>query len=279
MGSAFFIIKNVIFPLFYSHYFIYNKNTMIYDFQKASFLKRISSFLLDFILVTIVGCFIAFIISLISNYTGIRNEFYGYMDHYEALYGLNLRDAAVIETYTAEQQETVKQAYEAMNADQGLLKCYGLLTNLPVVMVSVGLLVGTLVVEFVMPIIFKNGQTIGKKVFKIGVINTNGVECTNFQLLTRALLGKCAVEYMIPGIITVMMCLGTMGIIGPIVLLFLLVMQCVVIASNQNRPFFHDLIAKTGVCDLSTQKVFKTYEEMVKFKEEINKQKVEASIY
>jgi uncharacterized RDD family membrane protein YckC len=201
------------------------------------------------------------------------------MDQYEALYGLNLRDAAVIETYTAEQQETVKQAYEAMNADAGLMRCYGLLTNLPVVMVSVGLLISTLVVEFVMPIIFKNGQTIGKKIFKIGVINTNGVACTNFQLFTRALLGKCAVEYMIPGIITVMMCLGTMGIIGPIILFALLVVQCVIFAANTNRPFFHDLIANTGVCDLSTQKVFKTYQEMVEFKEEVNKQKVETSLY
>ena len=252
---------------------------MIYDFQKASLLKRISAFLLDFVLITIIATFVAFIISLITHYTDLLSEFKGYYTHYEQLYGVTLTDEALYNTYNDAQKETYKQAIAAMNADPDVLRCWGLVSTLPVVMVSAGLLVSTLVVEFVMPIIFKNGQTIGKKVFKLGVINTNGVKCTNFQLFTRALLGKCTVELMLPGIIIVMMLLQTMGIVGPIVLFGLMIMQAIIFLSNLNRPFFHDLIAKTAVCDLSTQKVFDSYDEMVAFKAQIDKQKVESSAY
>lgn len=252
---------------------------MIYDFQKASFLKRISAFLLDFILVVIFMTFFAWIISMITNYNAILEEFSGYYTKYEGIYNIKLTDQNAFEAFTQEQLDTYNKAIEAMNADEEVLRCWGLVSTLPVVMVSVGLLLSTLLVEFIMPLILKNGQTVGKKVFKIGVVNENGVICSNFQLFARALLGKCAIEYMIPGIIIVMMCLGTMGILGPLVILGLLVIQIIVFAMNPTRPFLHDLIGKTAVCDLSTQMIFKDYDELIKFKEEIGRQKAQASVY
>ena len=252
---------------------------MIYDFQKASLLKRISAFLLDFILVTIIATFIAWIISLITHYSDLVTEFQGYYTQYEEMYGVTLTNESVYAGYTDAQKETVQQAFDAMNADQNVIRCWGLVSTLPIVMVSVGLLISTLLVEFVMPIILKNGQTIGKKVFKLGVVNPNGVLCTNFQLCTRALLGKCVVEYMIPGIVIVMMAFGTLGFVGPIILLILLAAQGIIFLTNLNRPFFHDLISNTLVCDLSTQKTFKTYAEMIAYKEEVNKQVAEQSAY
>lgn len=252
---------------------------MIYDFQKASFLKRISAFLLDFILVVILMSFFAWIISMITNYTAIIEEFNGYYTKYETIYNIKLTDQAAFNAFTEEQLATYTEAINAMNADEEVLRCWGLVSTLPVVMVSVGLLLSTLIVEFIMPLIFKNGQTIGKKVFKIGVVNENGVICSNFQLFARALLGKCAIEYMIPGIIIVMMCLGTMGFVGPLVLFGLLAIQIIVFAMNPTRPFLHDLVGKTAVCDLGTQMVFKTYDDLVKCKEEVGRQKAEASVY
>lgn len=252
---------------------------MIYDLQKASFLKRISAFLLDFVLLATIACFFAFIISAITNYTGLNEEFLRYYTKYEQIYDINLTDGNLIVTYTGEQKELYDTAMRAMNADPDVRRCWDLVRTLPIVMVSVGIFLSTLIVEFVIPLFLKNGQTVGKKVFKIGVINSNGVICTNFQLFARALLGKCAVEYMIPGIIIVMMCLGSIGIVGPLVLLALLAIQIIVFAMNGNRPFIHDLVASTAVCDLSTQKVFGSYAEMIEFKEKINKQEAEKAIY
>ena len=252
---------------------------MIYDFQKASLLKRISAFLLDFILVTIIGCFVAWIISAITHYSDLVTEFKGYYTQYEQMYGVTLTDESLYASYSDAQKEVVQQAFDAMNADDNVIRCWGLVSTLPIVMVSVGLLISTLVIEFVLPIIFKNGQTIGKKIFKLGVVNPNGVICTNFQLLTRALLGKCVVEFMIPGIVITMMAFGNLGVVGPIILLILLAVQGIIFLTNLNRPFFHDLISNTLVCDMSTQKTFKTYDEMMSFKKEIEKQKAEASVY
>ena len=252
---------------------------MIYDFQKASFLKRISAFLLDFVLIAIIATFFAWIVSLITNYSSILEEFSGHYARYESMYGISLTDEAIFKTYTEEQLNTYKEAITAMNADEDVLRCWGLVSNLPVVMVSVGFLFATLIVEFIFPIIFKNGQTIGKKIFKIGVINENGVICSNFQLFARAILGKCTIEYMIPGIIIVMMGLGTMGFIGPLILLAIIGTNIALVMVNPTKPFIHDLVAKSAVCDLSTQKIFKSNEEMIAYKEQIDRERAERSVY
>jgi len=252
---------------------------MIYDFQKASFLKRFSAFLLDFILVVILSTFFAYIISLTTNYTSLVEEFQGYYTEYETIYNISLTNRELFNNYTEAELAIYQEAIDAMNADEEVLRCWGLVSTLPVVMVSVGLLFSTLIIEFIFPLVFKNGQTIGKKIFKIGVINESGVICSNFQLFARALLGKCAIEYMVPGIVIVMMCFGTMGLAGPILLLALTIYQIVVYVRNPNGCFIHDLVAKTAVCDLSTQMVFKTFEEMVAYREQIEKQKTEAESY
>ncbi|MCQ2087518.1 MAG: RDD family protein [Bacilli bacterium] len=252
---------------------------MIYDLQKGSLIKRISAFLLDFVLIAIIATFFAWIVSLITNYSSILQEFNGHYARYEAMYGISLTDPKLFETYTEEQLATYKDAINAMNADPEVIKCWGLVSNLPVIMVSVGFLMACLIVEFIVPIIFKNGQTVGKKVFKLGVINENGVICTKFQMFARAILGKYTIEYMIPGIIIVMMGLGTIGFIGPIILLAIIGTNIGVVIANPNRPFIHDLVARTVVCDLSTQKTFQTYEEMIAYREQIDKEIAERSVY
>ena len=252
---------------------------MIYDLQKASFIKRISAFLLDFVLIAVIATFFAWIVSLITNYSSILEEFNGHYARYEAMYGISLTDPELFKAYTEEQLATYTEAINAMNADKDVIKCWGLVSNLPVIMVSVGFLMSCLIVEFILPIIFKNGQTVGKKVFKIGVINENGVVCTNFQLFARAILGKCTIEYMIPGIIIVMMGFGMIGIIGPLILLAIIGINIAMVIANPTKPFIHDMVAKTAVCDLSTQKVFQSYEEMIKYREQIDKEIAERSVY
>lgn len=252
---------------------------MIYDLQKASLIKRISAFLLDFVLVAVIATFFAWIVSLITNYSGIYDEFTAHYARYEAMYGISLTDPKLFETYTEEQLATYTEAINAMNADEEVMRCWGLVSTLPVVMISVGFLFSTLIVEFIIPLILKNGQTIGKKVFKLGVINESGVICSTFQLFARAILGKCTLEYMIPGIIIVMMSLGTMGFIGPVILLVLIGVQIALLIANQNKQLIHDLIANSVVCDLSTQKVFQSNEEMIAYKEMIDKELAERSAY
>ena len=54
------------------------------------------------------------------------------------------------------------------------------------------------------PLKLGNGQTIGKKVFGIGVMRVDGVQLTTIQLFIRTILGKFTLETMIPVYIVLM---------------------------------------------------------------------------
>ena len=127
-----------------------------------------------------------------------------------------------------------------------------------------------LVLEFAVPLLLKNGQTIGKKCFSIGIARIDGVKLTPVQLFVRTVLGKFAVETMIPVYVVLMLFWGIMGIGGTLVLLILLVIQIVCIAAGQNRLTIHDRLAGTVAVDITSQKIFESTEDLIAYTKRIH---------
>lgn len=248
---------------------------MITDFQKPSFLKRISAFLIDFICFVIIGTFFAFIVSLITNYSGHVADFKNYYKVYEDLYNINLTSKEAFNSFTSAELARYEEAIAAMNADKEVIKTWNLICYLPILMLSIASILSSLVVEFIMPLIFKNGQTLGKKIFNIAVIRPDGVKASTFQLFARSMLGKCTIEIMVPGIIIIMMVLGSIGIVGPIILGLIAIIEIVIFFRNDERFLLHDLIAYTACCNKSSQMIFNSEKEMIQYKEELSRKQAE----
>ena len=133
-----------------------------------------------------------------------------------------------------------------------------------------------MILEFAVPLLLKNGQTLGKKVFGVAVMRIDGVKVSPVILLVRALLGKYAVETMIPVYILLMLLWGTLNFFGLLVLAILVVVQAVLLIVNENKALLHDIFAVTVVADLTSTRIFDSDEELIEYKkarhaEEVNK--------
>ncbi len=250
---------------------------MIFDIQKASILKRVSAFILDLILFAILAVGIAALIGLACDYDGqiekLENYFSSYKAEYELEYGVDLDISETdYNMLTEAEKQNWQDAYnacnEALNADAGATATFIRIISYTLLMVSLGILVSMAILEFAFPLFFKNGQTIGKKVFGIGVIHQNGVRVNVTAMFVRTFLGKYTVETMVPVLLLYMMfALGT-GIISVIVIALLLVLQLgIFIYTKKTRCLIHDVFAKTVCIDIASQKIFDNVDEMNAFKQ------------
>lgn len=244
---------------------------MIYDLQKASFLKRAAAWLLDAILVTILAVGVAYLLSVAFGYDKYSNTVSDSYDHYEAEYGVSF-EASQEEylSWTPEQQKNYDEAYEALIADQDAMYAYNMVVNLSMVIASLSLLISSMGLDFVVPLLFKEGRTVGKRIFGLCVIRTDCVRMNPVQLFVRTLLGKFAVETMIPIYLIMMIFWGIVGVGGTLVLALLLLVEIILLIATRRNAAIHDLLAGTVVADYSSQMIFDSSEALLAYQKRIH---------
>lgn len=242
---------------------------MIYDIQTASLWKRASAWLLDFIVLLIIGTGFAFVVSLITNYSKYDEELHEYYSYYEETYDAKIDiTQSEYEQLSEEEQQKYIDMFEALNNDQDVLYVYNMTVNLMMVIISIAGLMAVVITEYVIPLIFKNGQTIGKKVFSLGVVKVNSVRITHLQLFARAFLGKYAVELMIPALTTLLLLIGNGGLFSTLLLIGVSILQIGLCIFTKYHQAIHDIFAYTAVVDLHTQMIFDNEDELLEYKKQ-----------
>ncbi len=243
---------------------------MIYDLQKASVLKRIAAGIFDLILTIVIAVGIIALLSFLFKYDSMSAELNSYYDSYAEQYGIDFRKVTqeMYENYTEAERLHYDKTYEMLAEDKGFMKVYNLIVNVTILMTTFGVLIGVLIIEFVIPLIFKNGQTLGKKCFGICVMHQNSVKIKTMPLLVRALLGKFTIELMIPIYIGIMFIFGSISILQIFILLVLVVVQIVMIITNRYNALIHDAMSFTVVVDKESQMIFDTEDDLIRYKEE-----------
>ncbi len=257
---------------------------MIYDLQKASMWKRISAFLCDIILFAIVTVGLALLLSTILGVDTQQEKMASICSQYVEEHGLNsfmtkeeLEGALSISmteerynTLTEEQKAAFNEASEALFTNEEYLYAYGMVNQLILLVITFSILIATLLLEFVVPLLFKNGQTVGKKVFGVAVMRVDGVKVSPLILLVRALLGKYAVETMIPVFVLLSLILGTASIVTLALLLLLAIAQVALLIFTQANTPLHDMLAGTVTVDFASQMIFDTPEELLEYKKQLH---------
>lgn len=249
------------------------------DIQRASILKRISAALLDVILIMILSVGVGWIISLATNYDSHIDKIQEYYDYYNEKYDIDILGTSdKYKNLTEDEQKAYDERLDAANKeyanDSSAIKEYSLVINLSLVMISIGLFIGILVSEFVIPLFFKDGQTIGKKIFGICIMKNNGVRLSTFQLFVRTLIGKYVVETMIPVLLALAVLLGILNIVGTIIIIGLFITQLILLFATRNHTLIHDSFAYTVVVDKASQKIFDSEEEKIKYQEWLHEEEV-----
>ncbi|MBR3106231.1 MAG: RDD family protein [Clostridia bacterium] len=243
---------------------------MVYDLQKASMWKRISAFLFDGILLSVITVLIAWGLSALLGYDGYNQIVNDSYEKYSQEFQVDLRMTLTeYEALSPEETQRVDDAFAALNADAKALRAHQMMLQLSVLIVSLGFFFAYVVWEFFIPLKLGDGQTAGKKIFGLGLMKTDGTRVHGPTLFIRAILGKYTIETMIPVLILLMIYWGTIGVVGPVVILLILVTEIIVMVATRTNSLIHDLLANTVAIDEASQKIFETPEELAAFKAEI----------
>ena len=240
---------------------------MALDLQKASIWKRVSAYLFDLIILGILVVGIAFIFSAVFGYDDYNQQLSDAYTNYETQYNVSFE--LTLEEYDALTEEELARydkAYDALVADNEAMYAYNMVINLTLLIMTISILLSYVILEYVVPLLFKNGQTLGKKIFGICVMRTDGVKMTTLQMFVRTILGKYTIETMIPVLILVMLYFNTIGLPGTIVLGLILLLQIIVIGVTKTNSAIHDLLSGTVVVDYHSQKIFSSTDELIEYK-------------
>ena len=253
---------------------------MITDLQKASLWKRVSAALCDFIALSILVVGLGLLLSSAFGYNSHVEDLTESYNRYETQYGIEFQiSAAEYDALSAEKQQAYDDAYKALVADQEVLRTYNIILNLTLLIITFSILFSVLITEFVIPLLFGNGQTLGKKVFGIGLMRTDSVRIRPVQLFIRTVLGKFTLEIMIPVYVLIMIFFNNIGIVSVLILLVLLIAQIVCIAVTKTYSVLHDVLSGTVAVDIASQMIFETHEELVEFTKKIHAERAARSDY
>ena len=288
----------------------------MFELRKIGIVKRVSALLLDAILLAVLTTGFMFILSLICKYDrqqeratqyfeeweDFRKEYVGAVaDYYGFVYKENGDDYTVEKDGQASSLDAVMDKleksqgefdYDKLGAEK-VAEAYGVyLTLTPVskvnaqyryvysllfMMISVGVLLSYIVLEFIIPIIFKNGQTVGKKVFAIALVRPDCVKISNLSLFTRTILGKFAIETMFPILLIFLLLFGGLGWLAVILFAAITILNIVLFFATKNKTPIHDVLASTVAVDLKLQMIFQTEDELIQKKTLEHKESVENS--
>ena len=234
--------------------------------QKASFGKRIIAAIFDGITITILAVGLAVGLSSALKYDSYMDTVNSAYEKYETQYGVEFQITQ--EEYLnldEKAKEKYDTAYKALTEDKDVTYAYNMLINLTLIILTFSVLFGVIIVEFIVPLLFGNGQTLGKKIFGIALMHVDSVKISGIQLFARAVLGKFTFEIMIPLTVIIMIFFNLIGLVGTIILLAIVIAEIICLVYNKKNMLLHDVIAATVCVDFLSQKIFDSQKEKEDF--------------
>ncbi len=253
---------------------------MIYDLQKADMWKRISAFIFDMILLFILSVGLAFLLSLATSFDGYIEKYEARSNHWSAEYGTDLSISEdEYNELSEEDKQSFDKAVEALSKDGEANYATYMMFNLSLIIVIFGVLLAYIVLEFIIPLLFKNGQTLGKKIFGIAVMRIDGVKISAPILFVRSILGKYTIETMIPLLTLIGIGFGIVGFMGPVIILIVVLSSIIMMIATKTNSPIHDMLANTVAVDVTSQLIFDTPEALLAYKQKVHAEMAEKADY
>lgn len=237
------------------------------ELQKASLSKRLAAGLLDAMLICVVATGAIALLMWMLGFDAQTQKLADHHSRYMAMYQVD-QDAAP-GSLEGEAKENYEKAMEAFYADGEAARQLSLVISQTMLIITLSLLLAMAVVEFMVPLLLKNGQTLGKKVFGLALMRVDGVQVTPVQMFVRSVLGKYAMETMVTVFVLILIAFGALGIVGYMVIFGILLLQAICMIVSRTNSMVHDLMAATVVVDFASQRIFRSSEELMEYQKEI----------
>ena len=253
---------------------------MVQDLQKANVSKRLAALMLDLIVFVLVAAAVASLISLIFGYGETVKAFETHYQKYEEKYNIDANmSREEYDKLTQEQKQRYEEASRELAKDDKIVELYTALINKTMLVVFIALFITFAATELAVPLIFKNGQTLGKKLFGIGVMRTDGVRISPFQVFVRAIFGKFLIGTLLPVMFFMLDLFGVTGGMAILVVPLIVLLQIGLLIFTKNNYAIHDALAVTVVVDMQGQMIFDTVEELVAYRKRLHEEMVRNAPY
>lgn len=227
----------------------------------------------DSVMMILAAVGVAAILSIFLNYSEHYETLQATEQEYSEKYGINLDiSPEEYEKLPEEEKNKYEEADLEFSRDERAIYSYNMLLNLALITTTVSLLLAFIGLELVVPIFLKNGRTLGKKIFGLAVMRTNGVKLGGQAHFIRSIIGKYTMETMVPVYILLMIIFGDLGAIGTLLLGLFLILEIAVFAATKTRSTVHDLVSDTVVVDMASQMIFESEEALIEYKTKLHEE-------
>ena len=241
------------------------------DLQRAGMWKRLSAALFDSIILFTVIVGMALLLSSVLNYDSHVNRMNELEQQYGEEYGVDLNiTLEELKALSEEERQVYEAADEAYSQDPDVIYTYNMMLSMAMVIITFAILLGYLLLEFLVPLLLGNGQTLGKKLFGIGVMRIDSVRLPSVLLFARTVLGKFTIGTMIPVYVVIMIIFGRLGMFGSVLIGALLLVQAILFFGTYAHTPIHDKLAGTVTVDLASQMIFDSPEALLEYKKRIH---------
>ena len=268
--------------------------------QKADIWKRISAFLCDAVCIIFVSCAMALLLIWV---TGINNHAATMTERRDAIIteaGYVLPDdvettedgdgntiiltpkeniypdsSEDVENLTDEQKERYYATEELIRNDERYSKAQMIFINLSLIIITVSILSAFLIFEILIPLLLKNGQTLGKKVFGVAIMRADGVRIPTALLFLRSIVCKFTLETMVPVMAIVGAVLFQWWVMAGILVIGILGLQIILFLATKEHTPIHDICTYTVAVDMGSQKIFGSAEEKAEYIAMIQRERAE----
>lgn len=257
--------------------------------QKADIWKRISAFLCDAVCIIFLSCALALLFSWIFNISGHNATMNERKDEIitEAGYNVKDEDGKVIanpypssneelEKLSEEEKAKFQETEKRIRADDAYAKALSLFINLLIIIITASILISFLIFEFLIPLLLKNGQTVGKKVFGVAVMRADGVKIPTALLFLRAIVCKFTLETMVPVMALLAASIFQYWVPAAAILTIgILALQVILFLFTKEHTPIHDVCTYTVAVDMGSQKIFNSVEEKAEYIAKIQRERAE----
>ncbi|MBQ8768368.1 MAG: RDD family protein [Oscillospiraceae bacterium] len=246
------------------------------DFHKAKPIKRLGAYVIDLILLLVITTAVALAMYSAMDYNAYEDKYEMSCEKYGQQFGVDLSASRADQAELSEaEQEKYLAAWEALNADEETMDALKQMLRIELLSLMVGFLVGYVILEIMIPLIFKNGQTVGKKILGLCVMHKYHVRVGFMQIIYRTILGKYFIETLIPVVMLVLSDYGVLGMTASLVLAAIAMTQGFIVMMSQANCGIHDKLFNTVVADFKKQHIFDTWNDRFDFEEAYEKEMAE----
>ncbi len=229
------------------------------EFFKAPPIKRFAAYLIDLVLLLAITVGISVGMWSAMNLQSYTEGLQPYYEKYEQEFGVDF-DASPYELGEKE-LEKYNAAYEAMDKDPEATAIKNKIMSILLISAAVGSLAGYLILEVMLPLIFKNGQSLGKKIMGLCVMHKDHVRISVMQVIYRAILGKYFIGTLVPMALLAMQNFKIWIISGSTIVAVIAMTQAFIVLLSQANCGIHDKLFHTVVADFNQQYIFNSREE------------------